>query len=352
LNVLHRNEIETAKPAIGSRDLSQQGIRHQHGRRTTDLPRSPDHHGATGMWQARRELIEGLNAPHASIPAKYFYDQLGSRLFGVITKLPEYYLTRAEAAIFSSNMGQIAQRVGRGRVLIDLGAGDCEKAASLFGALRPHHYFAVDISADYLETALDRLRQQFPDIAMTGLASDMFSDLSLPDSVPCAGRLFFYPGSSIGNLTPAAATAFLVELRQLCQQDGGLLIGVDLVKPKSIIDAAYDDALGVTAAFNLNVLNNVNSELGANFDVRDWQHRGYYNQTLSRAEMHLEARLPVDVRWPGGSRRFETGERIHTENSYKYDIEEFRALLQRAGFGDITVWTEQRGWFALYHATP
>jgi dimethylhistidine N-methyltransferase len=248
-------------------------------------------------------------------------------------------------------MGDIARAVGRGHNLIDLGAGNCEKAASLFEALKPAHYVAVDISADYLETALVRLRLQFPDIGMTGLGMDMSAGLSLPDSVPDARRLFFYPGSSVGNFTPVDAAAFLSDLRRQCRQEGSLLIGVDLIKEKAILDAAYDDALGVTAAFNLNALNNVNSVLGSDFDVRDWRHCGFYNQTLSRAEMHVETRLAVDVSWPGGSRRFEASERIHTENSYKYSLEEFGALLRRAGFRNITAWTDQRNWFALFYAT-
>jgi dimethylhistidine N-methyltransferase len=186
---------------------------------------------------------------------------------------------------------------------------------------------------------------------MTGLGMDMSEGLSLPDTVPENGRLFFYPGSSIGNFTPADAAGFLSDLRQQCRQQGGLLIGADLIKDKAILDAAYDDALGVTAAFNLNALNNVNAALGADFDVRDWRHCGFFNQTLSRAEMHVETRLEVEVRWPGGTRRFEAGERIHTENSYKYSVEEFDGLLRRAGFRHITSWTDRRNWFALFYAT-
>jgi dimethylhistidine N-methyltransferase len=304
----------------------------------------------TGSWNGREELLEGLNAPQAWIPSKYFYDSLGSQLFDAIPHLPEYYPTRAEAAIFSRQIGDIARAVGTGRILIDLGAGNCEKAAGLFPALKPAQYVAVDISAAYLETALARLRHQFPDIGMTGLGLDMSEGLSLPDSVPDARRLFFYPGSSIGNFTPADAAGFLSGLRRQCQQQGGLLIGVDLIKDKAILDAAYDDALGVTAAFNLNALNNVNSVLGSDFDVRDWRHCGFFNQTQSRAEMHVETRLAVEVRWPGGSRLFEAGERIHTENSYKYGLDEFGALLRRAGFRNVAAWTDQRDWFALFYA--
>ena len=353
--MLQLNEKETAigiaDPDIGSFELVRETPRHEQARRTTDALRLRTRKSVAGLWNGREELLAGLSAPQAWIPSKYFYDLLGSQLFEAITHLPEYYPTRAEAAIFSRDIGDIARVVGIGCNLIDLGAGNCEKAASLFGALKPAHYVAVDISTHYLDTALVRLRHQFPDIGMTGLGMDMSEGLALPDSVPDARRLFFYPGSSIGNFTPTDATGFLSDLRRQCQQQGGLLIGVDLVKDKAILDAAYDDALGVTAAFNLNALNNVNSELGSDFDVRDWRHCGFFNQTLSRAEMHVETRMAVDVRWPGGSRRFQASERIHTENSYKYGLEEFGALLRRAGFRNVTAWTDQRNWFALFYAT-
>ena len=343
--------IAAANPDIGKFGLVRETPRHEKARRTTDVLRLRSRDAVAGLWDGQDELLAGLKAPQAWIPSKYFYDSLGSKLFEVITYLPEYYPTRAEAAIFSNHMADIARAVGTGHNLIDLGAGNCEKAASLFGALKPAHYVAVDISATYLETALVRLRQRFPDIRMTGLGIDMSAGLCLPDSIPVAQRLFFYPGSSIGNFTPEDAAVFLSDLRHQCSETGGLLIGVDLIKDKAILDAAYDDALGVTAAFNLNVLNNVNCVLGSDFNVRDWRHCGYYNQTLSRAEMHVETLLAVDVNWPGGSRHFEAGERIHTENSYKYSLEEFGALLRRAGFRNVRSWTDQRNWFALFHAT-
>ncbi len=328
----------------------QPGPRYQQARRTTDAPHLRNRRAPGGSRDARAELLEGLNARHAWIASKYFYNSLGSQLFDAITQLPEYYPTRTEAAIFARHADDIARVAGTGSTLIDLGAGNCEKAAGLFPALQPAEYVAVDISAAYLETALVRLRQRFPDIGMTGLGLDMSEGLALPDTVPDGRRLFFYPGSSIGNLTPADAAGFLADLRRQCRQQGGLLIGVDLVKDKAVLDAAYDDVLGVTATFNLNVLNNVNAVLGSDFDVRDWRHCGFYNPTLSRVEMHVETRLEVEVRWPGGSRRFEAAERIHTENSYKYRLEDFAALLRRAGFRNTTAWTDRRKWFAVFYA--
>jgi len=350
---LHDKEstIAVANPERGVIALVRETSRRAQARRATDAVRLRNREPITGLWNNREELLEGLNAPHAWISSKYFYDSLGSQLFDAITQLPEYYPTRTEAAIFARHGDDIASAIGTGRTLIDLGAGNCEKAAGLFGALEPAQYVAVDISAAYLETALVRLRQRFPHIGMTGLGMDMSEGLWLPDTVRETGRLFFYPGSSIGNFTPADAAGFLSDLRQQCRQQGGLLIGVDLIKDKTILDAAYDDALGVTAAFNLNALNNVNAALGSDFDVRDWRHCGFFNQTLSRAEMHVETRLEVEVRWPGGTRRFEAGERIHTENSYKYSVEEFDGLLRRAGFRHVTAWTDQRNWFALFYAT-
>ena len=323
----------------------------QAARRTTDALRWRNRENLADSWKGRKELLAGLTSPQAWISSKYFYDALGSQLFDAITGLPEYYPTRTEAAILARHVNDIARVAGSGRILIDLGAGNCQKAAAMFPALKPVQYVAVDISAEYLETALFRLRQQFPEIAMTGIGMDMSQGLSLPDSVPDVGRLFFYPGSSIGNLTPQEATSFLSDIQLQCQRGGGLLIGVDLIKDKAIIDAAYDDALGVTAAFNLNALNNVNTVLGSDFDVRDWLHCGFFNPAMSRAEMHLEARLEVTVRWPSGMRHFDAGERIHTENSYKYSVEDFSELLREAGFRDVTAWMDQRKWFAMFYAT-
>ena len=353
--MLNLDEKETAigvsNADSGSFELAREAPRPEFTRRATDPPQYRDRQVIYGLSNGREQLLAGLSAPQAWISSKYFYDSLGSQLFDAITHLPEYYPTRTEAAIFLRHTGEIARTVGGGRVLIDLGAGNCEKAAGLFGALKPAHYVAVDISADYLETALMRLRNRFPDIGMTGVGMDMSEGLSLPDSVADGRRLLFYPGSSIGNFSPGDAAGFLSDVRRQCRQQGGLLIGVDLIKDKTILDAAYDDALGVTAAFNLNALNNVNTVLGSDFDVRDWRHCGFFNQTMSRAEMHVETRLAVDVRWPEGSRRFEAGERIHTENSYKYSLEEFSAMLRRTGFRNVTAWTDQRNWFALFYAS-
>lgn len=299
-------------------------------------------------------LLAGLTAPCAFIAPKYLYDALGSRLFEAICELPEYYPTRTEAEIFNNHACEIAASVGTGATLIDLGAGNCAKAARLFPHLQPAQYVAVDISATFLQDAISRLQQRFPAIEMLAVGMDFSTELLLPDGLRCKNRLLFYPGSSIGNFTPDDALAFLVQMKNACTQDGamdgGVLIGVDLVKEKSILDAAYDDVLGVTASFNLNLLLHVNRLLDADFDVRAWRHRGFYNEKLSRIEMHLEAASEQVVRWRNGERRFERGERIHTESSYKYTPRSFTDLLRQAGFGKVTVWTDPQQWFMVCHA--
>lgn len=296
---------------------------------------------------ARREIIEGLSAERARIAPKYFYDALGSRLFEIITHLPEYYPTRIERAVMAEHADDIAAAIGTGVTLIDLGAGNCEKARALFAPLAPRQYVAVDISSEYLDRALTGLVAAFPGIDMVHVRADLTAGLVLPESVRGERRVFFYPGSSIGNFDPQDALALLSRVRQLCAHDGGLLIGVDLVKQASILESAYDDALGVTAAFNLNVLNHVNALIGSDFTIRDWEHRSFYDSSRSRVEIHLEAACDLAVRWPGGGRRFAAGERIHTENSYKYVLEDFTGLLARAGFTSVDSWTDERRWFAV-----
>lgn len=296
------------------------------------------------------ELSAGLLAPQAFTSPKFLYDALGSKLFEAICELPEYYPTRTEAQIIETHVPEIARSVGRGCTLIDLGAGNCAKAAQLFPVLQPVQYVPVDISVDFLKDAVERLRQRFPHVRMTALGMDFSQSLSLPDAVRRDKRLFYYPGSSIGNFTPDEAAALLGEVRDACGLGGGLLIGVDLVKDKAVLDAAYDDALGVTASFNLNLLLHLNRLLGADFDVRDWQHRAFFNREQGRIEMHLEARRDISVAWQGGKRRFREGERIHTESSYKYTRQGFLSLLERAGFGQTRTWTDERGWFMVCHA--
>ncbi|WP_245200161.1 L-histidine N(alpha)-methyltransferase [Herbaspirillum sp. LeCh32-8] len=302
--------------------------------------------------EIRAELEAGLTAPQAAISPKYLYDALGSKLFEAICELPEYYPTRTEAAIFSAHAEDIAAAVGTGVTLIDLGAGNCAKAAGLFPALRPRQYVPIDISAEFLHGAVNGLRQRFPDIPMHEVAMDFSASLELPATVNRDRRLFFYPGSSLGNFDPQQALAFLRRMRHALQigEAGGVLLGLDLVKDSRVLDAAYDDELGVTAAFNLNMLNHVNRLMGADFNARDWRHVGFYNVELQRVEMHLEARRDLIVRWDGDRRTFRQGERIHTENSHKFTPEDILSMLEDAGFGDVRMWTDPQRWFAVCHA--
>lgn len=297
----------------------------------------------------RAELIAGLTAPCAALAPKYLYDALGSRLFAAITALPEYYPTRTEAAIFRAHLGEIAAAVSPASTLVDLGAGNCEKASRLFDALAVRRYVAVDISADYLKESLDRLQYQHPAMEMLGVGLDFSQTLALPVEVGPGPRTLFYPGSSIGNFTPAEALAFLRQAQVACE-GGALLIGVDLVKPMSVLEPAYDDALQVTAAFNRNLLLHLNRLIGSDFDIADWRHVSFFNVAASRIEMHLEVARDVIVRWPGGERRFSAGERIHTENSCKWQVDDFAALLRDAGFSHPRVWRDEQDWFAVFAA--
>ena len=302
------------------------------------------------------ELTEGLLAKAAAISPKFFYNTLGSRLFEAITALDEYYPTRTEAGIFQAASPQIAGALAQNGLhrpcLIDLGAGNCAKAAALIPVIKPSQYVPVDISADFLEDAAGQLQNSFPELDIVGVGMDFSSGLLLPNEVQAHDRVYFYPGSSLGNFHPAQALAFLRNMADPSQGKAqGLLLGIDLVKDKYLLEAAYDDTLGVTASFNKNLLRNVNTLLAADFDVRQWQHVALFNTAKSRIEMHLQARCDLMVTWPGHSRHFQTGERIHTESSYKYTQESMTNLLRQAGFGQVHCWTDAQHWFAVFWAT-
>lgn len=294
-------------------------------------------------------LQAGLLAQPAHIDPKYLYDSLGSSLFTAITQLPEYYPTRCEAEILRHHADDIAQHVGKVSALIDLGAGDCHKAEQLFPLLQPERYVPIDISEAYLLEAVQRLRNGYAHLPIVPIAQDFHQALTLPSSIPPQDRLFFYPGSSIGNLDPERAERLLKRVRHCCE-GGGLLVGVDRVKSADILEPAYDDALHLTAAFNLNMLRHVNTQLGSDFDVRQWRHLARYDEMHSRVQMFLEAQADLRVSWDDTYRDFRQGERIHTENSYKYTPDGFRSLLTRAGFSDISHWTDARGWFSVFSA--
>lgn len=301
------------------------------------------------------ELAGGLNAAAASVSPKYFYDALGSRLFEAITELDEYYPTRTEAGIFDAAHTSMANALADARItgscLIDLGAGNCAKASRLIPHLQPRQYVPVDISVDFLRDAAGQVQSTFPALDIVGVGMDFSAGLVLPPEVQASDRVFFYPGSSLGNFSPDQALAFLQRIADPAQGAArGLLLGIDLVKDKATLEAAYDDALGVTAAFNKNLLRHINRLLGSDFDTRQWRHLALFNESESRIEMHLQAQKNLSVRWPGGERSFRGGERIHTESSYKYTLASMSALLRRAGFTQINYWTDPKDWFAVFWA--
>ena len=302
------------------------------------------------------DLTQSLLASSASIAPKYFYNRLGSKLFEAITLLDEYYPTRTEAAIFEANYSSMAQAIEqagiRNACLIDLGAGNCAKSAALIPHLKPQQYVPVDISADFLRDSASAVQASYPELDIVGVGMDFSSTLVLPSVVQANNRVFFYPGSSLGNFSPDEALRFLQQIANPAQGNAsGLLLGIDLVKDTAVLQAAYDDAPGVTAAFNKNVLLNINDLLGADFDLRQWQHVALFNVDQSRIEMHLQAIVDTTARWPGHERSFAAGERIHTENSYKYTLDSMTVLLKQAGFIQVQHWTDAHGWFGVFWAS-
>ena len=295
------------------------------------------------------EIEKGLLAPAASISPKFLYDPLGSHLFTAITLLPEYYPTNTEKYIFTKYENQIAAAVGFGGTLIDLGAGNCQKAESFFHVLKPSSYLAIDFSAEYLQDALNKLQGKYPHIQMKCIGMDFSRELALPDTIPTSNRTFFYPGSSIGNFLHLEALELLMQMKKQAH-DGGLLIGVDLMKDDSVLMAAYDDPLKITAAFNLNILRSINLQLGSDFRVEQFRHKVIINHAENRVELYLEALEDLKVSWPGNSRAFKQGELIHTENSHKYTIGSIEQLLKNAGFMTTQIWTDPKDYFAVIYA--
>lgn len=291
-------------------------------------------------------------AAPATIAPKYFYDPLGCALYAAICELPEYYLPRTEQQIFAANRDAIVLAAGQGRQLIDLGAGDGAKAAAWFAPLHPIRYVAVDIAQDAIASTLARRAPDHPALPMSGVVTDFTLGLDLEADLDPGPATFFYPGSSIGNFDPDGARAFLASVHRHCRSraGSGLLIGVDTVKDPHRLNAAYDDAIGVTAAFNRNVLRHVNRVLRADFRPEAFRHRGFYNAAAARIEMHLEAESAQTVSFDGGRRHFAAGERILTEYSYKYAPETFAQLLVAAGFAQTLCWQDPAGDFAVFFA--
>jgi dimethylhistidine N-methyltransferase len=296
----------------------------------------------------KEDVIAGLSLPQKSLPPKYFYDAAGSRLFERICRLPEYYLTRAELALTRKNIASIARFAGKGCELIEYGSGASHKSRLLIRALRPAAYLPIDISEAVLRRAAQKLAREFAWLKIMPLAADFSRPLHIPAARAAARRVIYFPGSTIGNLTPDEAHAFLRMTRGQVGPRGAMLVGVDLKKDPVVLHAAYNDSREVTAAFNLNLLARINRELGADFSLRRWRHYAFYNAPLGRVEMHLASLERQLVNLGNYRFAFARGETIHTENSYKYSVEEFRTLAARAGFTAEKLWIDRKGLFALH----
>ncbi len=294
-----------------------------------------------------RDVVEGLAKKPASIPPKYFYDAKGSKLFDAITDLPEYYPTRTEIKLLTRHAEEIAQQVGTGSLLVEPGGGSCAKVHILLQGLKPCAYVPMDISRDHLQMAAQELAAQFPWLEIHAACTDFTRQMHLPPTAPTGTRVAFFPGSSIGNFDPVGAVDFLRSIASLVGDQGYLLIGVDLKKDRHLLEAAYDDAAGVTADFNRNLLARINRELTGNFELSQWQHRAFYNEDEGRIEMHLQSRCAQKVTVTGQDFHFAAGESIHTENSYKYSVAEFIELAAQAGFSSRRAWSDEQQLFSV-----
>jgi len=296
------------------------------------------------------EVLAGLARPQKSLPPKYFYDERGCRLFESICEQPEYYLTRTEIAILRAQLAEIAQFLGPDAELIEFGSGAGIKTRMLIEAAHPLLYVPVDIAADTMHAVSAEFAKQFPWLNIAGIFADYSRQLALPEfaGAPIRRKAVFFPGSTIGNFTPSEALAFLKQARRLVGGGGALLVGVDLKKDKKTLDAAYDDAKGVTAEFNLNLLQRINEELGADFQPKRFRHKAFYDPVMGRIEMHLESLYAQFAHVGGGRFDFAPGETILTEISCKYSIAEFQELGKKAGFSPEKLWTDREQLFSVH----
>ncbi|MBX3588301.1 MAG: L-histidine N(alpha)-methyltransferase [Ramlibacter sp.] len=295
------------------------------------------------------DLKVALASQPRRISPKYFYDARGSALFDRICELPEYYPTRTESAILQAQARDIAAHMGPRAEIVEFGAGSCTKVRVLLDAMEaPARYLPIDISGEHLDAAAAGLRRDYPGLDVQPVVADYTQRLLLPAPVRGAGqRVGFFPGSTIGNFTPAEALHFLHTAAQVLR-GGALLLGADLVKDPAVLHAAYNDAQGVTAAFNLNLLERANQELGCDFDLAQFAHHAFYNAPLQRIEMHLISRRRQQVRVGGEAFEFAEGETLHTENSHKFTIDGLRALASQAGFAPGPVWTDPGRLFSVH----
>jgi dimethylhistidine N-methyltransferase len=301
----------------------------------------------------RADVLRGLRAPHKELPCKYFYDEVGSALFERITEQEEYYLTRTELGIMERHAAEMAGQLGPRCLLIEYGSGGSLKTRRLLDRLRDAAvYVPIDVSGEYLRRSARALGEEYPDLEVLPLCADFTRPLDLPACRKAAvRRVIYFPGSTFGNFTHGAALALLRRTAALCGRDGGLLLGVDLQKDRRVIEAAYNDRAGVTAAFNRNILVRINRELRADFDIEWFAHRAFYNAAQGRIEMHLVSRRDQVVRIAGVPIFFAAGESIHTENSYKYSISALTNLAGASGFAAECVWTDERQYFCVAYLT-
>ena len=297
-------------------------------------------------------VLEGLSRADKAIPCRFLYDERGSALFDQICELQEYYPTRTETRILEASAAEIARRVGPGATLIELGSGSSIKVRILLEAFDgPAAYVAVDVSREHLRRAAARLAADFPALEVAAVCADYGASFPLPELGGGGRRIAFFPGSTIGNLEPEAALAFLKLWARRLGPGAAMLIGVDLKKDPGILHAAYDDSEGVTAAFSLNLLARANRELGSDFDLGGFRHDARYDQGKGRIEIHLRSLKDQTVRLAGREVAFARGERMHVEHSYKYGLEQFRELARTAGFEPEAVFTDPRGLFSVHYLT-
>ena len=301
----------------------------------------------------RAEILAGLSADPKTLPCKYFYDERGSRLFDAICELPEYYLTRTELGIMEAQAADMGAALGPRILLVEPGSGTSVKTRLLLNKLHwPCAYVPVDISREHLIKAADRLNRHYPDLEVLPVCADFSQPFVLPAPQHHAARtVIYFPGSTIGNFEPDGAVVLLRQLRELAGRKGALLIGVDLNKDRSVLEAAYNDAAGVTAAFNLNLLERLNRELRSDFNLERFQHRALYNQAEGRIEMHLVSLEDQNVHIAGESVQFRAGEHVVTEYSYKHTLPGFAALAAQAGWSVQKVWTDEQRWFSVQYLT-
>ena len=312
----------------------------------------PYHDAASAVADLRAEALRGLARDPKSIPPKFFYDQRGSELFDAICRVPEYYLTRVETDILRHHAGDIAALTGPGAVLVEFGSGATEKVRLLLDALSPAGYLGIDIAREFVAAACARLAHDYPWLPVHAATADFSKPLALHYPPRDARRLVFFPGSSIGNFTPEESAEFLAQQRSMVGAGGGFVIGVDLKKDAHVLHAAYNDAAGVTAAFNLNLLVRMQRELGAQLDIAGFAHEARYDAAAGRIEMYLVSLRRQSIRIGEHEFGFAAGERLHTENSYKYSIAEFQALARRAGYEPVAVWTDAAARFSVHYLRP